>query len=225
MKSFLSGFASLLSVIVIPLFFVRLLLIPSFPAVEYRMPGFPDDIYGFSSEERLKWATFGIEYLLNDAGPEYLGDLRFDDGSPVFTEPEVSHMLDVKIVVGHVLTVFRVALALLVALGLVAWRQGWVDAYRLGISRGGWILLVLLITLGLLAITSFWQFFSAFHALFFEGDSWLFAYSDTLIRLYPIRFWQDVIIYILGGSALTGGLLGWFLGKKESTATASPNQG
>ncbi|PKN94949.1 MAG: TIGR01906 family membrane protein [Chloroflexi bacterium HGW-Chloroflexi-6] len=225
MKSFLSGFASILAVIVIPLFFVRLLLIPSFPAVEYRMPGFPDDIYGFSREERLKWATFGIEYLLNDAGPEYLGDLRFDDGSPVFTEPEVSHMLDVKIVVGQVLTVFRVALALLVALGLVAWRQGWVDAYRLGISRGGWILLVLLITLGLLAITSFWQFFSAFHALFFEGDSWLFAYSDTLIRLYPIRFWQDVMIYILGGSALTGGLLGWFLGKTVTTATASPNQG
>jgi integral membrane protein (TIGR01906 family) len=225
MKSFLSGFTSLLSIIVIPLFFVRLLLIPSFPAIEYRMPGFPDDTYGFSREERVKWATFGIEYLLNDAGPEYLGDLRFEDGSPVFTEPEVSHMLDVKIVVGQVLIVFRIALALLVALGLFAWRQGWVDAYRLGISRGGWILLFLLITLGLLAITSFWQFFSAFHALFFEGDSWLFAYSDSLIRLYPIRFWQDVMIYILGGSALTGGLLGWFLGKKQTTATASPNQG
>ncbi len=214
MKSFLSGLASVLTVVVVPLFFVRLLLIPAFPALEYRMPGFPEDTYGFTYEERVKWATYGIEYLINEAGPEYLGDLRFDDGAPVFTEREVSHMLDVKIVVGHTLTVFRLSLVLLVALGLFAWRRGWVDSFRLGISRGGWILLVLLLTLGALAAVSFWQFFSAFHAIFFEGDSWLFAFSDTLIRLYPIRFWQDVILYILGGSALTGGLLGWFLGKR-----------
>ena len=214
MKSFLSGLASVLTVVVVPLFFVRLLLIPAFPALEYRMPGFPEDTYGFTYEERVKWATYGIEYLINEAGPEYLGDLRFDDGAPVFTEREVSHMLDVKIVVGHTLTVFRLSLVLLVALGLFAWRRGWVDSFRLGIARGGWILLVLLLTLGALAAVSFWQFFSAFHAIFFEGDSWLFAFSDTLIRLYPIRFWQDVILYILGGSALTGGLMGWFLGKR-----------
>jgi integral membrane protein (TIGR01906 family) len=214
MKPYISGLASVLTIIVIPLFFIRLLIFPSFPAIEYRMPGFPEDTYGFTYEERVKWATYGIEYLLNDAGPEYLGDLRFDDGSPVFTEREVQHMLDVKIVVGQTLTVFRLALILLATLGILAWRQGQVDAYRLGISRGGWILLVILLTLGLLAITSFWQFFSAFHAIFFEGDSWLFAFSDTLIRLYPIRFWQDVILYIFGGSALASGLLGWFLGKR-----------
>lgn len=225
MKLYLSGLATLLTILIIPLFFVRLLLIPSFPAIEYRMPGFPEDTYGFTYEERVKWATYGIEYLVNDAGPEFLGDLRFDDGLPVFNEREVGHMLDVKIVVGYTLTVFRVSLVLLVGLGLLAWRRGWVDAYRLGISRGGWILLVILFTLGLLAITSFWQFFSAFHAIFFEGDSWLFAFSDTLIRLYPIRFWQDVILYIFGGSALVSGLLGWFLGKRPAGATPRPYSG
>jgi integral membrane protein (TIGR01906 family) len=214
MKSYLSGITSVLTILVIPLFFIRLLLIPVFPAIEYRMPGFPEDSYGFTYEERVKWATYGMEYLLNNAGPEYLGDLRFDDGSPVFNEREVQHMLDVKIVVGQALTVFRISLALLVALGLFAWRRGWVDSYSQGISRGGWILLVVLLTLGGVALTSFWQFFAGFHAIFFEGDSWLFAYSDTLIRLYPIRFWQDVIIYIMGGSALASGLLGWFLGRK-----------
>lgn len=214
MKSYLSGITSVLTILIIPLFFIRLLLIPVFPAIEYRMPGFPEDSYGFTYEERVKWATYGMEYLLNNAGPEYLGDLRFDDGSPVFNEREVQHMLDVKIVVGQALTVFRISLALLVALGLFAWRRGWVDSYSQGISRGGWILLVVLLTLGGVALTSFWQFFASFHAIFFEGDSWLFAYSDTLIRLYPIRFWQDVIIYIMGGSALASGLLGWFLGRK-----------
>ncbi len=216
MKSFLSSLTTLLTILIIPLFFVRLLLIPVFPALEYRAPGFPEDRYGFTYEERVHWATLGIEYLLNDAGPEFLGDLRFDDGTPVFNQREVSHMLDVKIVVGQTLTVLYVALAAFAALGVLAWRRGWLDAIRLGISRGGWILFFTLLTLGGLAAVSFWQFFAAFHALFFEGDSWLFAHSDTLIRLYPIRFWQDVVVYVLGGSAITGGLLGWFLRKQIS---------
>jgi uncharacterized membrane protein len=28
--------------------------------------------------------------------------------------------------------------------------------------------------------------------VFFAGDSWRFPTSDTLIRLYPDRFWEDV---------------------------------
>ncbi len=41
----------------------------------------------------------------------------------------------------------------------------------------------------------FWNFFAGFHSLFFTGDSWLFSYSDTLIRLFPIRFWQDAFLF------------------------------
>jgi uncharacterized membrane protein len=48
--------------------------------------------------------------------------------------------------------------------------------------------------------------------LFFTGDSWLFLYSDTLIRLFPMRFWQDAFLFagaldVLGGLALGLGLL------------------
>ena len=35
-------------------------------------------------------------------------------------------------------------------------------------------------------------FFTRFHEVFFEGNSWRFSTADTLIRLYPERFWQDV---------------------------------
>jgi integral membrane protein (TIGR01906 family) len=54
----------------------------------------------------------------------------------------------------------------------------------------------------------FWNFFAGFHALFFEGDSWLFLYSDTLIRLFPLRFWQDAFLWAaviaLGGGVALG---------------------
>jgi len=57
----------------------------------------------------------------------------------------------------------------------------------------------------------FWNFFAWFHSLFFEGDTWLFEYSDTLIRLFPIRFWQDAVIMMAvialgGGAALAYGI-------------------
>ncbi len=55
------------------------------------------------------------------------------------------------------------------------------------------------------------EFFVLFHSLFFEGNSWLFYFSDTLIRLFPIRFWQDAflwaaVIALGGGLALALGI-------------------
>jgi uncharacterized membrane protein len=54
----------------------------------------------------------------------------------------------------------------------------------------------------------FFSFFTAFHHLFFTGDSWLFLFSDTLIRLFPIRFWQDAFLFAaiiaLGGGVALG---------------------
>ncbi|MGQ9459511.1 MAG: lipoprotein intramolecular transacylase Lit, partial [Anaerolineae bacterium] len=63
---------------------------------------------------------------------------------------------------------------------------------------------VVLVTFG-----SFGPLFVLFHRVFFEGDSWLFAYSDTLIRLFPIRFWRDAFV-LAGGLALVAALaLAW----------------
>jgi uncharacterized membrane protein len=55
--------------------------------------------------------------------------------------------------------------------------------------------------------------FTAFHAVFFEGDTWLFQFSDSLIRMFPLRFFQDVFI-ILGVLTLLGGVGLWLLTKE-----------
>jgi integral membrane protein (TIGR01906 family) len=73
----------------------------------------------------------------------------------------------------------------------------------------GSFLTAALIVLGLVAVaTSFNWLFTQFHALFFEGDSWLFRYSDTLIRLYPERFWVDAFALMFGGTLLEAVVLG-----------------
>ena len=73
-------------------------------------------------------------------------------------------------------------------------------------------MLVLAAALAFFASVSFWQFFTLFHRLFFQGDSWLFEYSDTLIRLFPLRFWQDVFLSVMGLILIFGLLLGLLVG-------------
>src|SRR5512138_804846 len=125
MKALQAG-AAWLAAILVPfaliMLGVRLLLTPMYLQLEYGLPGFPPDEYGFTTEERLRWGTYGINYLLIDAQPSYLGSLRFESGEPVFTEREVGHMRDVKLVVGDLLRWWYLALGALAFLGIWAWR-------------------------------------------------------------------------------------------------------
>ena len=191
---------------------LRILLTPLYYTIEYNMPYFPADEYGFTKEDRLKWAEPSVDYLVNSADISYLGDLKFDDGTPIYDERELSHMHDVKNVVQGSLKAWYVSLAVLILLAILAQRSGWMPIYLDGLRRGGWWMIGLAATLGFIAGAGillnpdiFWNFFAWFHSLFFEGDSWLFYYSDTLIRLFPIRFWQDAVI-ALAVIALGGGL-------------------
>ncbi|HNQ96208.1 MAG TPA: TIGR01906 family membrane protein [Anaerolineales bacterium] len=215
---------SWLVTILIPLALIglglRLLLTTAFLQVEYNMPYFPRDEYGFTKEDRLKWAPYALKYLVNTAEISYLGDLTFDDGAPLYNERELSHMEDVKGVTKGALNVWYAILVILLALGIWSRLGGWEQEYRHGLMRGGWLMVGLAIVIGLIVVIGivvnpnvFWDFFTAFHKLFFVGDSWLFLYSDTLIRLFPIRFWQDAfllaaVIALGGGVALGVGMRG-----------------
>ena len=194
---------------------IRLLLTPLFLRVEYNMPYFPPDEFGFTKADRLKWAPYALDYLVNSADISYLGDLKFEDGKPLYNERELSHMDDVKRVTKGALNAWYVSLVLLAALGAWAWFGKWEQAYRLGLMRGGWLMVGLAITIGVIVVVGiainpnvFWNFFAWFHSLFFEGDSWLFLFSDTLIRLFPLRFWQDAFLFAaiiaLGGGVALG---------------------
>jgi integral membrane protein (TIGR01906 family) len=197
---------------------VRILLSPLYYTVEYNMPYFPADEYGMTKEERLQWAPYAVDYLVNDADISYLGNLKFDNGDPLYNERELSHMVDVKNVVQGALRTWYLSLALLLILALIAYRFDLLNEFFNGLRRGGWwmiglaIAIAFIVGVGILIDPNvFWEFFSAFHSLFFEGDSWLFYFSDTLIRLFPIRFWQDAflaaaVIALGGGLALAFGL-------------------
>jgi integral membrane protein (TIGR01906 family) len=197
---------------------IRVLLTPAFLRIEYNMPYFPADQYGFTKEDRLQWAPYALDYLINSADISYLGDLKFDNEDPLYNERELSHMEDVKVVTLGALNAWYISLTLLLMLGIWSWRGDWTKTYRQGLMRGGWLMIWLAVAVGLVVLFGmtvspnlFWSFFTGFHSLFFEGDSWLFLYSDTLIRLFPLRFWQDAFLFAAaialgGGVALALGL-------------------
>jgi integral membrane protein (TIGR01906 family) len=184
-------------------------MVPIFLNFEYSTPNFPPDRYGFTQEDRLAWSRIALDYLVNSADISFLGDLRFADGAPVYNPRELQHMVDVKIAVQAALWVWRLSLVVLVVLGLWAWQGRWVGAFRLGLSRGGWLTVALLGASIMFVLLSFGVFFVAFHNVFFDPGTWVFNYSDTLIRLFPERFWRDIFIYIgilAGGAGLALGL-------------------
>ena len=218
MKKYLSYLISFLTPIALIGIALRILLTPIYFNIEYRMPYFPADEFGFTLQDRLHWAPYAVEYLVNSADISYLGDLQLEGGIPLYNERELSHMADVKNVVQGALRVCYSALAILILLAVLAWRGEWISEYINSLRRGGMWMIGLAIALGLIAgvgITInpnvFWGFFAFFHSLFFTGDSWLFYFSDTLIRLFPIRFWEDAflaaaILALGGGIALAFGI-------------------
>ena len=217
MKKVLGWLVTVLTPLVVLMFSVRLLITPVFARVEYRMPGFPDDPYGFTLADRLTWSAPSITYLVNNEGIEYLGDLTFEDGTPIYNENELSHMADVKAVV----TGMRIALNLsaVVLLGVIALavQQGWRDDLLLAFRRGGWGTVGLIGAILLVVALAFDQLFTGFHKLFFQDGTWMFYTSDTLIRLFPMRFWQDAFIAVGLFSLIFGGLLILFAKPKRKS--------
>lgn len=220
MKFHYSTVLSWLVTLLTPLFLIglalRIMLAPWFLTVEYNMPYFPADEYGFTKADRLRWAPYALNYLTNNADISYLGNLKFDDGMPLYNERELSHMHDVKQVTQGGLRAWAVSLGALALLGLWAWRGNWKQAYVQGLRRGGWLVIILAAGFGGFAAVAFWQFFAFFHSLFFTGDSWIFLFSDTLIRLFPMQFWQDVFTWV--GAIVIGGALLLAFGLKPKTA-------
>ncbi len=209
--------ASWFTTIAIPFFLlmtaIRLLLTPLFVEIEYRLPGFPEDPYGFTIQDRLYWSKVSINYLLSGETIHWLGAFELPDGSPLYNERELSHMLDVKILVQQMIVAHSILLLLLLLIGIWAWRSGWLSVLGRFLFKGGWLTIGMVAAILVGIALSFEALFTGFHKIFFEGDTWLFRFSDTLIRLFPLRFWQDAFIF-MGVITLTGAAAFILIGRR-----------
>jgi len=186
---------------------VRALTWPWFPAWEYSRAGFPPDTYGMPAEERLWLARECVTFLNLPADLERLGRLQLEDGSAAFNSRELEHMADVKRVYDQLTSGALLALVMMIAAGWSLRQRGAGAAAWGALSDGGLLTLLALLGVGGLMLTSWDTFFVGLHGLFFTEGTWRFFYSDTLIRLFPVRFWQDAGLWVAGTVAVTAFIL------------------
>lgn len=198
-KSALVAIARVYLMVIFPVLLVlisaRLVMSEVFLQFEYNRPGFPEDYYGMTREQRLHYAPFAVAYLLNGEGIDFLANLKFPDGEPLFNARELRHMQDVK-------TVTQIAFAVAVVSGLLALASAVYlysrsrTALRKSLFQGSILTLAIVAAIIIVAILNWNYFFTLFHTLFFESGTWYFLYSDSLIRLFPEQFWFDAALTI-----------------------------
>jgi len=180
---------------------------------EYGKADFPPDPFGLSTAERTRLAETCVDYLATNASLSLLADLQLPGNKPVFNARELRHMADVQVVYSRIMTAGIVAtLALLGGITTLLTSDHRRRHAPAALLSGSLLTLGLLGSVAAVMVLSWGEFFTTFHRIFFEGDSWTFPHSDTLIRLFPMRFWMDVAAVIVGllvVEALIAGGVGW----------------
>jgi integral membrane protein (TIGR01906 family) len=155
-----------------------------------------------------------VDYLATNADISLLADLELPNGEPAFNARELRHMEDVQAVyTGLTIAGAAAAISALGAAIVLLRSEAPPQAVPTAILQGCLFTVTLLGMVGAYMALSWNTFFTNFHRVFFEGDSWLFLYSDTLIRLFPMRFWIDVaiaIVAVLVAETIVVGGAGWW---------------
>jgi integral membrane protein (TIGR01906 family) len=188
--------------LVLTLCWLGVLLSPLFIQLEYRRPGFPADPYGFTLDERLHWADVSRYYLISGEGPEYFNQFALADGRPLYNERESAHMADVQNLAGKALILLAVCGPVFAAAGVVLFRRDR-RQLRQAVFHGILFTFGIAAAVAVIGLSAWDSLFVTFHRIFFTGETWLFPMDNTLIRLFPVEFWQDAVITAVGGILLT----------------------
>ncbi|HEX6725544.1 MAG TPA: TIGR01906 family membrane protein [Gaiella sp.] len=185
-----------IAVSVTPIFVVnafRVLATGTFVRTELGRDGFPPDRYGFTADQRKELALLGLRSIQpGSEGVVLLERARQPNGSPAFGLRELTHMRDVRRLFGIALRAQLIAVVVIGALALGLARTRLRTVVPLGLLAGAVGTLAIALLAVPMILLGFDGFFVRFHEVFFSGDSWRFNNADTLIRIYPEQFWQDV---------------------------------
>ena len=165
----------------------------TFVRYELGRDGFPSDRYGLGDEQREELALLGLHSIEGGSeGIVLLERATLPDGSAAFDERELAHMEDVRALFVPIQRGRLVAILAVAILAAALFRTRLRTVVPRGLLVGALATLAVALLLVPVILLGFDGFFTRFHEMFFEGDSWRFSSTDTLIRIYPERFWEDV---------------------------------
>ncbi len=186
---------------------------PAYPRYEYRKPDFPPDVQPtpLTQTERLELALVAVAFLESWQPAETAVTMLIEQqqphtGLPLYNQRELNHLVDVK----HITDTIRwlamaTAVPVIGGLFLLIQHPSTRRAGYLALGRGGLFTLILLSGIAGLILFGWSFFFYQFHGLLFSSGTWSFAPTDSLMRLYPERFFFDVGIVMSVGAWLWGG--------------------
>lgn len=187
---------------------------PQFIQWQYAQPDFPPaDLFTPAQREYN-----AIETVLYTRGERTEAQLR---ALGVYNEREIKHLVDVYKVSSPLLFLNPIFIFMIALAFILLWRKKETRTRAgKGLFYGGILTFVLVTLVGLFAVFAFDRFFVAFHRVFFEGDTWLFNLSDSLIQFYPVLFWMKAVygiaLFILFGALLVTGLGAWLMRREKA---------
>jgi integral membrane protein (TIGR01906 family) len=177
-----------MAAVALPIFFtanaIRVLLTETYVRTAYPQLA-PDDV--LNQKRRTELAVLGLRSVdpLRGQSVALLETPRLPSGRRAFRPKELRHMRDVRAWLWRLLVFELVVVVALVIAAIRARRE-----LARALLAGG----VATVGIGVVAmgamLVDFDEVLLGFHELLFKGQSWHFSNQDTLIRVYPDRFWN-----------------------------------
>ncbi len=199
------GLFRVILILVTPLWIIgistRIVFNPWFIDFEYSKEDFPKDRWGLDDGYRKFLAKLGLEAVLSKEGLEKFAKAKLPSGKKAFRKKEIDHMKDVNRFLKFFFPVsYTSFLVWLVGLFLLKKKSSYL------IFSGIWTV-VFIVSSGFLVVSFYDKAFAFFHDTVFGEFTWRFRDDDTLLRIYPMKFWFDGTVIVI----VFSGLLSFFL--------------
>ncbi|MBG92776.1 MAG: TIGR01906 family membrane protein [Chloroflexi bacterium] len=139
-----------------------------------------------------------IDYFQNDQNGTLLNIKIQENGTeyPLFSEREILHMYDVKVIMGRLFQAHHITFAVVIIYitSVFLWSHEKNIPYMGSLFiYSGIGMLAFLISLTLIIFSGFDKAFEQFHLILFSNDFWkLNPSTDALIQIFPYQFWLDI---------------------------------
>jgi len=190
---------------------------------EYSMDDFPRSIK-FTADERSQVSEATIGYLMSKAPDSDLLDLTGVSGERIYQASEVSHLSDVRNVLGWLFSAggaFGTLIVVIIAIGYFRAGSDWKRQLGSLLLWGSVFGMGLYLLMALAAAVDFSFVFIGLHEILFPQGNYFFAAESTLIQLYPEKFWVDAMFLLYAATALETAIvaaIGVILRKSQRSA-------
>ncbi len=190
--------------IIAAILLIQLIFLASFRTLVFNQAYYKSQLVEVGTYSRIPDADLIIADMI-----DYLQGDKESLQEGIFNERETSHMADVKTLINQVIIYLYILAAIFITLNVIAFNSA-KGKFKTFIINYIFISGLTIIAAGLLLYTlSNWfpSIFESFHLTFFKPGSYMFPETDTLIRLFPEKFFYNFLYTIVSNAMVISAVL------------------